>query len=75
MTPIGHRVRPRVTADGAPDDPPVAGMPAEVWTWLRTSLAVRPAAVADARARLDAGVQPTAAELADAVLLASVTPS
>ena len=67
MTPHRHRVRSD-TADAAPVPPPVAGMPAEVWSWLRESLAVRPTAVAEARARLDAGLRPSSVELADALL-------
>ena len=54
------------------DGPPVAGMSAEVWTWLRESDLVRPAAVAQARARLDAGVGPTSFQLAEAMLRAAV---
>ena len=46
-------------------------MPVEVWSWLHESLSVRPEAVAEARARLDAGLRPTSTQLADA-LLASV---
>jgi hypothetical protein len=56
-----HRARPC-------DVPPVAGMPIEVWTWLRESVSVRPAVVAVARARLEAGKRPTATELAEALL-------
>ena len=54
------------------DAPPVPGMSIEVWTWLREPASVRPDAVADARARLDAGDQPTATELAEALLEAAV---
>ena len=60
-----HRARPC-------DAPPVAGMSAEVWTWLREPVLVRPAAVAGARARLEAGKQPTARELAEALLRSAV---
>jgi hypothetical protein len=56
------------------DAPPVAGMPIEVWTWLRESLAVRPSVVARVRARLDAGDRPTADDVAAAILLDSSHP-
>ena len=48
--------------------PPVPGMTIEVWTWLREPASVRPDAVAEARARLDAGDHPTATQLAEALL-------
>ena len=38
-----------------PDQPPVPGMPAEVWTWLRESMSVRPHVVARVRASLASG--------------------
>lgn len=67
--------RPRTTdetgdAPGTPGDdtPPVAGMPVEVWSWLRESMAVRPHVVARVRAALDAGVQATPDQVALAML-------
>lgn len=52
----------------ANDRPPVAGMPVEVWTWLRESMAVRPQVVARVRASLDAGHQASADDVALAIL-------
>ena len=49
--------------------PPVAGMPIEVWTWLRESRSVRPHVVARVRAALEAGERVTS----DAVALAMIT--
>jgi hypothetical protein len=43
-------------------------MPAEIWSWLRESMAVRPHVVARVRAQLDAGEQPTAYQVALAML-------
>jgi hypothetical protein len=54
------------------DGPPVSGMSVEVWTWLREPAPVRPDAVAEARARLDAGDHPTPTQLAEALLEAAV---
>ena len=48
--------------------PPVAGMPPEVWSWLRDAQPVRPRVVADVRARLDAGQRPTPEDVALAML-------
>jgi hypothetical protein len=48
--------------------PPVTGMPPEVWNWLRESLAVRPNVVAAVRARLDAGERPAPEDVALAML-------
>lgn len=38
-----------------PPPPPIAGMPPEVWAWLREARCVRPHVVARARAALAAG--------------------
>lgn len=50
------------------DRPPVAGMPAEVWAWLRESMAVRPQVVARVRASLEAGHQTSADDVARAIM-------
>jgi hypothetical protein len=48
--------------------PPVTGMSAEIWSWLRESQPVRPRVVAEVRARLDAGERPPAEDVALAIL-------
>lgn len=48
--------------------PPVDGMPLEVWTWLRESMAVRPQVVARVRASLESGERATADQIARAML-------
>ena len=48
--------------------PPIAGMPIEVWTWLRESRSVRPHVVARVRAALAAGLDVTSYEVAAAIL-------
>ena len=48
--------------------PPVHGMPIEVWTWLRESMAVRPHVVARVRASLEAGERATPDDIATAML-------
>ena len=48
--------------------PPIAGMPLELWTWLRESTLVRPHVVARARASLAAGERTSAHDVADAIL-------
>ena len=48
--------------------PPVAGMPPEVWKWLRESRSVRPHVVARVRAALAAGIQVSAEDVALAMI-------
>jgi len=54
------------TAASAP--PPVAGMPAEVWSWLRESTVVRPQVVARVRTALANGEQASPDDVALAIL-------
>ena len=48
--------------------PPVPGMPLEMWTWLRESRSVRPHVVARVRAALAEGKQVSSDDLARAIL-------
>jgi hypothetical protein len=77
LAPLHHPVGPWLKVTTLRDDgremppmlqPPVTGMPPEVWIWLRESLAVRPKVVADVRARLDAGERPAPEDVALAML-------
>jgi hypothetical protein len=63
MTTTQHRPRAATL-----ERPPVDGMPLEVWSWLRESMAVRPQVVARARAALARGEQATADDVALAIL-------
>ena len=51
-----------------PSKPPVAGMPIEIWTWLRESRSVRPHVVARVRAALAAGERVSADAVATAMM-------
>ena len=55
-------------APAASPQPAVAGIPPEVWAYLRETMTVRPHVVARVRASLQAGVQPTSDEVALAML-------
>ena len=48
--------------------PPIAGMPPEIWSWLRQSRSVRPHVVARVRAALAAGELVSAEDVALAIL-------
>ena len=58
-------LRPRAATS---DVPPIAGMPDEIWSWLRESMAVRPLVVARVRAALASGEQASAEDVALAIL-------
>jgi hypothetical protein len=51
----------------------VPRLPEELWCWLLSRPLVRDEVVADARARLAAGLRPSALELAEAVIRAPGT--
>jgi hypothetical protein len=48
--------------------PPIAGMPPEIWTWLRESRSVRPHVVARVRAALAAGRRVSSDDVALAII-------
>jgi hypothetical protein len=67
MTTSPHRPRAASTLDR----PPVDGMPAEVWSWLRESMAVRPHVVSRVRDALARGERASADDVALAILRSS----
>jgi len=70
MTSSPHRPRAAAPTAGEPR-PPVDGMPAEVWSWLRESMAVRPHVVERVRAALARGERASADDVALAILRSS----
>jgi hypothetical protein len=64
MTTTPHR--PRAAAPAS--QPPVSGMPLEVWSWLRESMAVRPLVVERVRRALAKGERASADDVALAIL-------